>query len=255
MSQPGTDDVGSVSPSKRCIIAADLHCDGSARRLAMLEALLRSCQENDADCYLLGDLFDVWLGPGQLSLPRTRREVEALRHACDSEIDVVVIPGNRDFLLDSSFEEATGVAVGGDHLLLETGGQRWHLSHGDLFGTADRGYQRLRAVLRSGLFRFVVRHLPLFLCKGLARFLRRGSRRSLAKKAQILMEPDRTVVGELLKDGFDRVVCGHYHRAFEEKLDQLGGTGSFTILEAFEDRGAHLFIEDGEMEVRYLEQR
>jgi len=253
MSQPGTADVGGVSTSQRCVIAADMHCDGSARRLAMLEALLRSCQENGADCYLLGDLFDVWLGPGQISLSQTRRELDALRHACESEIDVVVIPGNRDFLLDSSFERATGVAVGGDHLLLETGGQRWHLSHGDLFGTADRGYQRLRTVLRSSLFRFVVRHLPMFMCKGLARFLRRSSRRSLQGKAQILMEPDRIVVGDLLKDGFDRVVCGHYHRPFEEKLDQSEGSGSFTVLEAFEDRGAHLFIEDGEMEVRYLE--
>ncbi|MDE0960320.1 MAG: UDP-2,3-diacylglucosamine diphosphatase [Planctomycetota bacterium] len=253
MSHSGTATAIDSTTSRRCVIAADLHCDGSARRLALLEALLRSCQELDADCYLLGDLFDVWLGPGQLSLPQTRREVEALQRAVQSQIDVVVIPGNRDFLLDEEFERATGVAVGGDHLLLETGNQRWHLSHGDLFGTDDVGYQRLRKVVRSRWFRLLVRRLPLFLCRALATFLRRRSRRSLQRKDPGRIQPNREVVEQLLESGFDRVVCGHYHRPSEELLERGGSVGIFTVLEAFEERGAHLFIEDGKLELRYLE--
>ncbi|MDE0958702.1 MAG: UDP-2,3-diacylglucosamine diphosphatase [Planctomycetota bacterium] len=252
MSPSGTATVIDSTSTRRCIIAADLHCDGSARRLAMLEALLRSCRQLDASCYLLGDLFDVWLGPGQLALQQTRREVEALQRAVAANIDVVVIPGNRDFLLDEAFERATGVVVGGDHLLLETGDQRWHLSHGDLFGTADVGYQRLRKILRSGPFRMLVRHMPLLLCRALATFLRRRSRKSLQRKDPARIQPDLQVIGQLVESGFDQVVCGHYHRPSEEFLERGGSCGIFTVLEAFEDRGAHLFIEDGVVELRYL---
>ena len=241
-----------VSP--RRIIAADLHCDGSARRVAMLEFLLKTCQEEQADCWLLGDLFDVWLGPGQLSLDMTRRELTALRRATDSNVDVVVIPGNRDFLLDSTFEEQTGVHVAGDHLQLETGGQRWHLSHGDLFGTADTGYLRLRRILRSSWFRWLARHLPMFVSRWLARMLRMGSRRALRHKEANRLKPDRDAIKQLIDAGYDRVVCGHFHRAQEERIDGDKEVGNFTVLEPFEDRGAHLFVEDGNLEMRYVEQ-
>lgn len=240
-------------PSRRRIIAADLHCDGSSRRVEMLENLLKSCQEEGADCWLLGDLFDVWLGPGQLALDMTRRELEALRRATDSNVDVVVIPGNRDFLLDSAFEHQTGVHVAGDHLQLETGGQRWHLSHGDLFSTGDIGYLRLRRILRSSWFRWLVRHMPVFVSGFLARILRTGSRRAIDRKEPGLMQPDREAVKELIDSGYDRVVCGHFHRAQEERIDGDKEVGNFTVLEAFEDRGAHLFVQDGKVEMRYVE--
>ena len=243
---------GSFLPRRR-IIAADLHCDGSARRLEMLEFLLKTCQQEGADCWLLGDLFDVWIGPGQLSLEVTRRELEALRRATDSNVDVVVIPGNRDFLLDDAFEQQTGVHVAGDHLLLETGGQKWHLSHGDLFITADRGYLRLRKILRSSWFRWLVRHMPVFLSLWLARFLRRGSLRALQRKEPDLLKPDPEAIRELIDAGYDRVVCGHFHRALEQRIDGDKEVGNFTVLEPFETRGAHLFVEDGKLEMRYVE--
>lgn len=244
---------GDSIDTKRRIIAADLHCDGSARRVAMLELLLSRCRQEKADCWLLGDLFDIWLGPGQLSLPVTQPELVALKRATDSDVQVVVIPGNRDFLLDSNFEKETGVKVAGDHLAFKTGDQKWHLSHGDLFGTADVGYLRLRRILRSFWFRWLVRKLPLFVSRMLAKLLRRGSRRALRKKESVRVQPDPLAVRKLIDDGYDRVVCGHFHRAQDQRIEGEGGIGNFTVLEAFEDRGAHLFVEEGNLEMRYLE--
>ncbi len=221
----------------------------------MLERLLRFCQEHDADCYLLGDLFDVWLGRAQLSLTQTRREIVALQEACGSGIDVVLVPGNRDFLVDDNFEIVTGVAVGGDHIILEHGSESWHLSHGDLFGSSDVGYQRLRKILRSAPFRWLIRILPLQLCKLLASMLRRRSMRSLRSKDPASIQPDTQMVERLIDDGFDRVVCGHYHRPHEETGLGVAGKGTFTILEAFEERGGHLFLDDdGAVEVRNFEE-
>ncbi|MGE4619048.1 MAG: UDP-2,3-diacylglucosamine diphosphatase [Planctomycetota bacterium] len=245
--------IGEPIVSHRCILAADLHCDGSSRRVAMFESLLRSCQDEGADCWLLGDLFDLWLGPGQIQLALTSREVAALRRATEAGVRIFVIPGNRDFLLDAAFEEETGVHVAGDHLLLETGKQRWHLSHGDLFSTADVGYLRMRRVLRSSWFLWLVRQLPLFAARGLARLLRKGSSEALQRKDASRMKPDLLAVRELLEQGFDRVVCGHYHVAQQERIEINERDGEFTVLEPFEDRGAHIFVTDGFVEMRYVE--
>ena len=152
------------------------------------------------------------------------------------------------------YDEFVRLQIAGDHLQLETGGQRWHLSHGDLFGTADTGYLRLRRILRSPWFRWLARHLPMFVSRWLARMLRMGSRRALRHKEANRLKPDRDAIKQLIDAGYDRVVCGHFHRAQEERIDGDKEVGDFTVLEPFEDRGAHLFVEDGNLEMRYVEQ-
>ena len=67
------------------------------------------------------------------------------------------------------------------------------------------------------------------------------------------MQPDRQAIKELIDAGYDRVICGHFHRAQEERINGDREIGDFTVLEPFEVRGAHLFVEDGNLEMRYVE--
>ena len=137
-----------VIPMQKCLIATDLHCDGSARRRVWLQRLLNRCQELGCSLLLLGDLFDQWCGDDHLETAEFSDEIECLQSAIREGISISIIPGNRDFLLGQRFESATGIRVFGDSLELQWLAQRWHCSHGDLFGSEDRGYQRLRRILR-----------------------------------------------------------------------------------------------------------
>jgi UDP-2,3-diacylglucosamine pyrophosphatase LpxH len=67
------------------------------------------------------------------------------------------------------------------------------------------------------------------------------------------MKPDLQLVRDLIMAGFDRVVCGHYHVAQQQRIEISEEVGDFTVLEPFEDRGAHLFVADGAVEMRYVE--
>ena len=168
-----------VIPMQKCLIATDLHCDGSARRRVWLQRLLNRCQELGCSLLLLGDLFDQWCGDDHLETAEFSDEIECLQSAIREGISISIIPGNRDFLLGQRFESATGIRVFGDSLELQWMAQRWHCSHGDLFGSEDRGYQRLRRILRHPVTRKILLALPLSLRRRLAGGIRRRSKASI----------------------------------------------------------------------------
>jgi len=228
----------------QCIIATDLHCNGGAQRSIWFRSLLNRCRELSSSLLLLGDLFDLWCGDEQLEAADYQSEIDLLRHATNSGTSISIIPGNRDFLLGQRFEAATGVKILGDAVEIQWAGERWHCSHGDLLGTEDHGYQRLRRVLRHPLTRSVLTSLPMVLRKGLAGGIRSGSRRSIEKKTKVKMQPDLRVVEGILAQGYDRILCGHFHVSRREKVYCPGKEGVFQVLEPFEERGAYLLLRD-----------
>ncbi len=231
-----------VIPLDSCLIATDLHCNGGSQRLIWLNNLLNRCQELSASLLILGDLFDLWCGSEQLGTAEYTGELEALRKATISGTEISIIPGNRDFLLGEKFESATGVRVHDDAVELRWAGERWHCSHGDLLGTEDRGYQRMRKILRHPITRSLLSSLPLIIRKGLAGGIRSGSRRSVRKKTKIRMQPDLRMVEGLLAQGYNRIICGHFHIERKEVVHCAGRKGEFQILEPFEDRGGFLVL-------------
>ena len=227
------------------ILAADLHLDGGAPARARFERLLDRARASGAHLYLLGDVFHYWFGARHLRHPMFREEIALLRAATDVGIAITVVPGNRDFLLDEAFTAATGVVVAGDSLALSRGDERVHLSHGDLFGLADVRYQRMRRVLHSGPVRFLSRHLPTWVVNRLAGRIRRHSEKVVPEKSAETLAPDRPSITALFAEGFDVVVCGHFHEARDERFPAEEGGGRFRILEPFEEHGYALTVAAG----------
>ncbi len=229
-----------MKPSGRSIFAADLHLDGSERARERFRRLLRVALERDAAVFLLGDVFHYWLGPRHLALPMFRRELEILRGAVGLGTPITIVPGNRDFLLDAAFGEETGVHVAPDAIEIQLAGERIHLSHGDLFGSSDVKYLRMRRVLHSKPVRFAARTLPTFLVAAVARRLRRHSEEVVAQKSAETLAPDVDRVKELVAQGYSQVICGHFHHVRDEPLTEGGRSGRFRVLEPFEDHGYFL---------------
>lgn len=223
----------------RLILAGDLHLKGVPAERAPLARLLELARAQDATLIFLGDLFHYWLGPRHLHEPMYREALALLRSATAGGLSIRVLPGNRDFLLDldSSFSGATGVTVDGDSLSIQVGPTRVHLSHGDLFCTADVRYQRMRRILRSRMVRFWAGRLPAWLVKQIAARLRGHSERVVRAKPAGMLEPDRELVKSLLRQGFHDVICGHFHVVRDEAFPVAEGGGHFRIVEPFEEQG------------------
>ncbi len=229
-----------MKPSGRCIFAADLHLDGTEPARENFRRLLQIAFARDAAVFLLGDVFHYWLGRRHLALPMFRRELEILRGAVGMGTPITIVPGNRDFLLDRAFGEVTGVLISAEAIEIQLAGERIHLSHGDLFGSADVKYLRMRRVLHSKSVRLAARTLPTFLVAAVARRLRRHSEEVVPQKSEETLAPDLNRVKELFDQGFSQVICGHFHQVRNEPLTNQDRSGRFRVLEPFEEHGYFL---------------
>jgi UDP-2,3-diacylglucosamine hydrolase len=204
---------------------------------------------------VLGDFFDVWVGPAQEETPGAPPLLDALRAVVARGARVDVVHGNRDFLLDASFERRTGAKVHpmgfvGRYDRAAAGDPvgRAVLIHGDELCTRDKAYIRLRKVLRSGPVRGIAPRLPLSVATFVARSLRRTSARAVDRKP-----PDTKIVQEAACRWHatayhaDTVVCGHAHRYRDMRLSS---GPRWIVLDAFGgDRDVLEFGADGEIRV------
>ncbi len=216
------------------VFVSDLHVDvDDAAAVEALRALLADLTGAPRVVFL-GDVFEFWIGRAQGESPGGRRVLSALAETARAGTAVDVVPGNRDFLLDASFERASGAVLRPNGLVGELpGGRRMLVLHGDELCTADLAYQRLRRVLRSPLTLAVARRTPAAVSRALARRLRRRSTRSVAAKDPAVLAQDPSEVRRLAAlAGADVLLCGHAHRFRDERLPQ---GPRWIVLDAFRE--------------------
>lgn len=121
-----------------------------------LETFRRYLRHSRADAiFILGDLFEVWVGddvalaPGAHSGAQTAREVCSLLRDAAARRPIYMQVGNRDFLLGEAFWQTTHVQALADPCILELRANRLLISHGDAWCLADTAYQRFRRMVRS----------------------------------------------------------------------------------------------------------
>ena len=187
------------APAAKTLFISDLHLDaahpGIARQfLAFLDGEAREA----AALYILGDLFEVWVGDDDPD-PASREIVAALRRLTDGGVPCFVMHGNRDFLLGERFCRETGARLLEDGTVVELDGERVLLMHGDALCTDDVSYQRLRRILRHPLTRWVFRRMSLGQRRALARRLRDGSRMHVGETAPEIMDVNAGSVADAFR--------------------------------------------------------
>jgi UDP-2,3-diacylglucosamine hydrolase len=166
---------------------------------------------------LLGDIFDAWVGPGQEREPRLAPLLEALTNLERRGVRLCFQGGNRDFLLERL--PGVNVELWPDVVRTQWGTRRVLLTHGDLLVSGDRAYLRLRRLLRSRPALAVARRLPYRVRVGLARALRRASRRALRTKPRALVDIDYGLARRWMEAAeADVLVAGHVHTGVHHRL-------------------------------------
>ncbi|TDJ65931.1 MAG: UDP-2,3-diacylglucosamine diphosphatase [Planctomycetota bacterium] len=207
------------------LVIADLHLDpaGEGRVTEFVAWLARVRAARAPALLVLGDLFDVWVGPVQAEHAGAAAVSSALAELAETA-RVVVLHGNRDFLLGEAFERATGCRVFEEGYLGRLPGAKGPESrvvfvHGDQFCTRDRSYQRLKRVLRSAPVRALAPRVPYAVAGWAASRLRGASQRAVPAKPKgaTAMQPE-AVTGIARSAAAGTVVCGHGHVFRDEQL-------------------------------------
>jgi UDP-2,3-diacylglucosamine hydrolase len=195
------------------LFASDLHLDPARPDITtrFLDFLAGPARDAEA-LYLLGDLFEVWLGddaPGALG----ETVIEALASLSAAGTGLFVMQGNRDFLLGERFCGRAGGQLLTDPTVLTIGGERVLVTHGDALCTDDASYQRLRALVRDPDVQRAFLALPLERRRVLAAEARAGSRAHLAGADEYITDVSQATVEAVVAEaGVGILLHGHTHR-------------------------------------------
>ena len=195
------------------LLISDLHL--SAADPHNVERFVRFLDDEAAGAaalYILGDLFDTWIGDDN-EAPPIPSITAALRRLTDAGCRLFVMHGNRDFLLGAVFAEKTGAELVTDPLLVTFNGTPTLLTHGDLLCTDDLDYQKARLFLRDPVFVRDFLGRPLEERAALAAEYRRRSGEATSGKPSDIMDVNRQAVERLMTEhGVLQLVHGHTHR-------------------------------------------
>ena len=191
--------------------------------------------------YILGDLFERWLGEDEAHDPFNRELLDRLGELAGSGVELSLIHGNRDFLFSDRAAARAGVKLIPDATVRELFGVRTLLMHGDTLCTDDVRYQRYRArVRRPGVIRAFLA-LPRSMRHAIGGGLRRMSAGEKRIKAPTIMDVNPGAVEATLRaHGYPRLIHGHTHRPSRHVHVVDGHVCERLVLGDWYERGSYL---------------
>lgn len=180
--------------------------------VAAFEGLLAREAPSARAIYILGDLFEAWVGDDALASPFEARIGAALAKAA-RETRVSFLHGNRDFLVGERFARDLGVTLLPDPTVIDLYGTPTLLLHGDTLCTGDREYQAFRKTVRDPAWMAATLARPLVERRALATSLREASDTAKEGKTLEIMDVAESAVVQAFRDsGCTQMIHGHTHR-------------------------------------------
>ncbi len=220
---------------KEIIFISDLHLSLNKKEIinSFLSFLKHEASEVN-DIYILGDLFDAWVGDDD-NTPPNKQIKNQLKQLTDSGVQVFFQQGNRDFLLGDNFCSETGITLLDDYAVIELDGVKTLLTHGDLLCTNDRPYQDFRKKSRTEEWQHNILSKPLLIRLIAARWYRFRSYFHKRKKNQEIMDVDQqTVIDEMLRHDCRQLIHGHTHRPATHDFEINGQPAQRIVLAQWE---------------------
>ncbi len=195
------------------LFVSDVHLNNTRANIvrAFLDFLDQKARHADA-LFILGDLFDEWLGDDDDKPPHPEVR-DALAALTAAGLPISLVHGNHDFLLGKKFARATGCTLLGDHTVIDIYGTPALIMHGDTLCTRDVKYQRFRKVSRNPILQKIFLSLSLAKRAEKAASISAKSKKDVALKAEDIMDVTaEAVVAVMRKHGVRYLIHGHTHR-------------------------------------------
>lgn len=210
----------STIPAMRTIFLADAHLkDPADGNYQLLLCFLKELTGHADSLYIMGDLFDFWVGFPSQPFRQYDQLLDALEELVASGCRLVFFEGNHDFHLGEVFSRRLKAEIHAVPIIQEIQGKHLYLCHGDQINRADYGYRLLRLILRNRATAAAVRVIPPALAFSIKAKLQRSSQSKYHVKSakwdyQSII---RNFALTVRRKGCSGLVTGHFHVAFCER--------------------------------------
>jgi UDP-2,3-diacylglucosamine hydrolase len=227
------------------LFISDLHLCGARPAITglFLDFLRRRARSADA-LYILGDLFEYWIGDEAVEQEEFRAIVRGLRELTAGGTPVFVMHGNRDFLMADGFEAATGCRLLADPVRVNLHGKPTLLMHGDSLCIDDVEYMAFRAQVRNAAWQREFLAKPVAERDRIVRDFREISKNSTASKKPEIMDVNQRAVEAIMREhGVQRLIHGHTHRPKEHVFTLDGRPARRMVLGDWYEQGSVLSVD------------
>jgi len=235
------------------LFVSDVHLDaGTDGATDQFLDFLRTHAARAEALYILGDLFEAWIGDDDPE-PEKGRILNGLNELTRDGVECFVLHGNRDFLLGEAFARRTGCRLLPDPIVADFDGERVLVTHGDALCIDDHAYQELRTTVRAAAWQRRFLALPVASREGLAHQARAGSRAHTARSVPNIMDANEVAVAAAMRaTDVRRIIHGHTHRPCVHEMLLDGAPAYRIVLGAWYEQGSYLSYEAGRYELREL---
>jgi UDP-2,3-diacylglucosamine hydrolase len=221
------------------LFIADLHLHPQQpTTLALFANFLKGKARDLERLYILGDLFEVWLGDDD-DEPAYQDIIKQLRRLSEAGTAIKVLQGNRDFLLGQGFGERAGCELLPESNVIDVYGTPTLIMHGDTLCTLDVAYQAFRKQVHNPEWQAQILAQPLAQRRSFAKQARQQSQMHAQGSSETIMDvTPAAVVNALNSHGVMNLIHGHTHRPAVHEVDILGETAQRWVVGDWQEKGA-----------------
>jgi UDP-2,3-diacylglucosamine hydrolase len=233
------------------LFISDLHLESdrpdiTTRFITFLEHM---APQADA-IYILGDLFESWIGDDNASA-FNQKIFNAIQRLTQNNIPVYFMRGNRDFLIGQTFALTTGCIILPDPTVIKLYDRHVLLTHGDMLCTDDQRHQQFRHYAHNPKYNRFFLWLPLFLRRWLARNIRKASKKHTRSMPMAIMDVTPRSLEKMMRlHQVQQLIHGHTHRPGIHSLMLDEQSATRIVLGDWDRSGSVLvYQENGEYEL------
>lgn len=233
----------------RTLFISDLHLASERPVINQRFFEFLRCEAAQADAlYILGDLFEYWIGDDELEAadadPLAREVAAALARLAAGGVRLAILHGNRDFLLAEGFMRTTGATLLPDPTRLDLEGTPTLLMHGDTLCTDDLAYQRFRAEARTQGWQARMLAQSLAERRRMLATLRERSEQVKQATPMAIMDVNPEAVTQAFRShAVRRLIHGHTHRPGRHVHEVDGERCERWVLPDWYEAGGYLAVD------------
>lgn len=210
------------SAAMRKVFIADAHlkCETDENYRNLLD-FLSELPGNTDTLFILGDLFEFWIGYPEVRFTHYLPVLEQLRRLRETGVEIIYFEGNHDFHMGPFFEDTLKARIFGGPAIFDLDGKKVYLCHGDQINRADYGYRLLRSLLHNRMTRAIIPLVPPAAASYIAERMAQGSKKN--HQVRRIKWDFAAIIREFavarFKEGNDAVVIGHFHLPLFEQIE------------------------------------
>ncbi len=214
------------------------------------ETFMRTEAKNAEALYVLGDLFEFWVGDDD-NTPFAQQIRAEFKTLTDSGVPVFFIQGNRDFLLGERFCKQTGVTLLDDVCTIDLYGTKAVIMHGDTLCTDDVNYQKFRKTVHQPWLQWVFNHIPWFIKKKIVAKVQSEIRDDKKSKSLDIMDVNQNEVVQVMEQHrVNLLIHGHTHRPDTHIFSVNGESKTRIVLGDWYTQGSVLCVSNNNFDLQ-----